>query len=220
MGGSKRMSTEEKRKAILAIYHKSQLVYTEKEIFSIISKAGISNNSTPDIHQGMVDDGLIEKTKISGINYFWSFKAKKERKIQMENVKILKLIDDLKPQVAEVEARLLDAKRGREDGDSDGEETAKEKEGSGGRAKKLVHLSEIGKEKIEIGKELEKLKENDPAALADLEKELKFVTHSVHRWTDNIFECKSYLVKKRGIDKKQADKILQLPKDFDYPEDD
>ena len=37
--------------------------------------------------------------------------------------------------------------------------------------------------------ELEKLKENDPQAIADLEKELKLVTEAATRWTDNVFAC-------------------------------
>jgi len=66
---------------------------------------------------------------------------------------------------------------------------------------------------------LEVLKENDPAALADLEKELKLVKAGVERWTDNIFMCKDYLVKKRSMGKSEAMKILGINSDFDYPED-
>lgn len=52
---------------------------------------------------------------------------------------------------------------------------------------KLARLVELDKEKGVLDKELEGLKENDPQALADLEKELKLVTEAAHRWTDNIF---------------------------------
>lgn len=230
MGGTKRMSAEEKRKVILGIYHKEQQVYTEKEILSLAAKAGVNTNSFPDIHQGMIDDGLVEKEKIGGSNFFWSFKAKKDRMAQIQHEKTLKLIEELKPRVAEAEARLSDAKRGREEDDDE----EKEEEFSGGenkndnrkpavtterRAKKLARLAELGTQKAAFEKELEKLKENDPAALADLEKELQLVTQAAHRWTDNIFECKSYLVKKRGMEKKQACKFLQISADFDYPEE-
>jgi hypothetical protein len=34
-GGTKRMSAEEKRKAILGVYHKTKSVYTEKEIIMV-----------------------------------------------------------------------------------------------------------------------------------------------------------------------------------------
>jgi len=217
------MSAEEKRKVILGIYHKDQQVYTEKEILSLAAKAGVNANSIPDIHQGMIDDALVEKAKIGGSNYFWSFKAKKDRMAQIQYEKTLTLIDELKPRVAEAEARLSDAKRGREDDAEEEEEKSEETQmnevGTGSRAKKLARLSELGKQKASLEKELEKLKENDPAALADLEKELQLVTQAAHRWTDNIFECKSYLVKKRGMEKKQACKFLQISAEFDYPEE-
>lgn len=256
MGGTKRMSAEEKRKVILSIYHKDQQVYTEKEIFALVAKAGVSANSIADIHQEMVDDGLVDKAKIGGSNYFWSFKGKTDRLAQIQNEKTLKLIEELKPQVAEAEAQLSDAKRGREESDDDDEfndeggegvqnqsdkiegnddkmedegcitndsstktNITNKKGGLRGRAKKLARLSELKTKKVELEKELEKLKENDPAALADLEKELMFVKQSAHRWTDNIFECKSYLLKKRGMDRKDVNRILQISEDFDYPED-
>ena len=176
-----------------SIYHKNQQVYTEKEIITLAAKAGVNANSIPDVHQGMIDDGLVEKAKISGSNYFWSFKGKKDRMTQIHYEKTKKLIEELKPQVAEAEAKLADAKRGREEDDEIAvEENANKNEdtknktvgGSGvisGRSKKLARLSELGKEKVALEQELEKLKENDPAALADLEKELKLVTQEIGR---------------------------------------
>jgi DNA-binding transcriptional regulator YhcF (GntR family) len=193
-----------------SIYHKSQQVYTEKEIIALAAKAGVNANSIPDVHQSLVDDALVEKEKIGGSNYCWSFKAKKDRMAQKQHEQTLQVIQDLKPKVEEASAKLADAKRGRE-------ETPEEEEGGGGetRAKKLARLSELAKRKVQVETELDSLKENDPAALADLEKELKLVTGAAHRWTDNIFECKSYLVKKRGMDKKEAMRILGVTANFD-----
>ncbi len=166
------------------------------------AKAGVNANSIPEIHQSLVDDGLVEKEKIGGSNYCWAFKAKKDRLAQKEYQKTLELIQQLKPQVEEASAQLADAKRGREeDGDA--------------RATKLRRLVELESRKSQIQAELETLKENDPAALADLEKELKLVTEAANRWTDNIFECKSYLIKKRGMEKKDAMKILGITANFD-----
>ena len=45
MAGSKRMSLEEKRKAVLGIYHKEKAVYTEKEILTLASKSGVNANT-------------------------------------------------------------------------------------------------------------------------------------------------------------------------------
>lgn len=162
------------------------MVYTEKEIISLAAKAGVNANSIPDIHQGMIDDGLVEKAKISGSNYFWSFKAKKDRMAQIQHEKTLKAIEELKPKVAEAEVRLSDAKRGREEDDekskNDNEDSKEETTPTGGRAKKLARLTELGKQKVALEAQLEKLKENDPAALADLEKELRLVTQVRTIW--------------------------------------
>ena len=42
---TKRMSVDEKRKVILDIYHKTKAVYTEKEIVSLATKAGVNANT-------------------------------------------------------------------------------------------------------------------------------------------------------------------------------
>ena len=197
------------------IYHKTQQVYTEKEIIALAAKAGVNANSIPDIHQSLVDDGLVEKEKIGGSNYCWSFMAKKDRVAQKMHQQTLDVIQELKPKLEEALAQLADAKRGREEED-DVEEGNGDKESSGaGRAAKLRRMAELEKRKTQLQAELESLKENDPAALADLEKELKLVTEAAHRWTDNIFECKSYLIKKRGMEKKEAMKILGITSTFD-----
>lgn len=155
-----------------------------------------------DINKALVDDGLVDKAKIGGANYFWSFPAKKDRMMQSQHKERLETMEQLKVQVQEATAQLADAKRGREDTEGD-------------RPTKLQRLAEIAKEKSQVEQELEKLKENDPQALANLEKELKLCTEAANRWTDNIFNAKTYLVKKRGMDRKQADKILGITSTFD-----
>lgn len=67
--------------------------------------------------------------------------------------------------------------------------------------------------------ELAKLKENDPAVIDELKKELRMTQEAANRWTDNIFTCKSYLTKKRGMSSKEAEQILNITGNFDYPED-
>lgn len=66
MAGAKRMSAEEKRKAVMGIYHKTKSVYTEKEIVALITKAGVNSNTAGDINQNLVDDGLVDMQKIGG----------------------------------------------------------------------------------------------------------------------------------------------------------
>lgn len=204
--GTKRMSAEEKRKTILDIYHKTKEVYTEKEIIALAIKAGVTSGAAGDVNISLVDDGLVDKEKIGGSNFFFSFPGKQSRQLQIEHEQTLAQIEAAKERVADAQSKLADSKRGRED------------EG-GERVTKLARLVELDKEKGGLDKELEGLKENDPQALADLEKELKLVTEAAHRWTDNIFTCKSYLTKKRGMSSKEACKLLQITSAFDYPEE-
>ena len=42
---TKRMSAEEKRNAILGVYHSTKEVYTEKEIIALAAKAGVNQNT-------------------------------------------------------------------------------------------------------------------------------------------------------------------------------
>ena len=187
----------------ISIYHKNQNVYIEKEIVALATKAGVTSGAILDIHQSLIDDGLIDKEKIGGQNYFWSFPTKKDYKAQLDHTNIVKKTTELKAKIQDATTKLDNAKRGREEDEQ------------GGRAKKLQRLSELATLKSAMLAELDTLKENDPAALANLEKEYKLVRQAAHRWTDNLFECKSYLVKKRGMDKKEASRILGISANFD-----
>jgi Mnd1 HTH domain len=151
------------------------------------------------INQSLVDDGLVDKEKIGGSNYFWSFPAKKDRLMELQHQKAIEHIETFKKTITETEAALMDAKRGREEtdpsDDNNDDPAAAAGGGTGGgttggteepekeplptRAKKLARLAEIAKDKSVCGKELEGLRENDPQVLANLEKELHLVLQYV-----------------------------------------
>lgn len=135
-----------------------------------------------DINQSLVDDGLVDKEKIGGSNYFWSFPAKMDRKMELQHQKAIEHIETLKQSIAETEAALMDAKRGREETDPEDETTTGTHctADPPTRATKLARLEEIAKEKAACEKELEALRENDPQVLADLEKELQLVHQYVY----------------------------------------
>lgn len=199
------------------------------------------------MNQSLVDDGLVDKEKIGGTNYYWSFPAKKDRLTQLQHEATLQEVEKLKESFGGVTTALLDAKRGREDEEeiveTKEEEEAKQDDGAAAaatdgdvekpeegataepqpakkfksthRAATLERLNVVSKEIAAGEAEMAVLKENDPQALADLEKELQLTTQAAHRWTDNIFNAKTYLVKKRGMGKKEACKIIGITSDFD-----
>ena len=187
---TKRMSAEEKRKTLLSIYHTTKQVYTEKEIISLGTKAGINGNTVADVNQSLCDDNLVDTDKIGGSKYFWSFPAKADRMKQLEYEELGKKIEVLRGGIVEAEVKLADAKRGREEeevvpgkgGEEEGEKPMT-------RAAKMARRAELVKSVQEKERELDKLKENDPQAIADLEKELRLVTEAATRWTDNVYAC-------------------------------
>mmetsp|Transcript_22052 Transcript_22052/g.50357 ORF Transcript_22052/g.50357 Transcript_22052/m.50357 type:complete len:149 (-) Transcript_22052:245-691(-) len=144
--------------------------------------------------------------KIGGTKYYWSFPGKKGRELQVKYETTLSTIESTKAAVNEANAKLADVRRGREE----------DEEGS--RAKKLARIDEVKKAHVALDSELKKLEANDPRALANLKKEYHFCTEGANRWTDNLFQCKSYLVKKRGFSKKDAEKLVGITSGFDYPD--
>ena len=108
---------------------------------------------------------------------------------------------------AMVKKRIRDVTVGREEDDE------------GTRAKKLKKLADLRAAKVAREAELEILKENDPMVVEELRKELRMCRDAANRWTDNLFACKSYLTKKRGLAKKEAEQMVGISSAFDYPED-
>jgi len=135
---------------------------------------------------------------------------------QLEHEETVRKIEVLGKGIVEAEVKLADAKRGREEEEDGGGEEEGEKPMT--RAAKMARRSELAKSVAEKTAELDKLKENDPQAIADLEKELKLVTEAATRWTDNVFACQEYMVKKRGMVKKEVNKMIGITDAFDYPD--
>ena len=214
----------------------------------------LTANSIVDINQALVDDGLVDKEKIGGSNYFWSFPAKKDRLQQIQYEKTLANIAVLEQELMDAKTALINAQRGREDEDAENsndenvisaekldnvdtkmdiEDSKKDVDVEDGtkdgtdtepmtkkpkimsRQDKLQRLQEIEQEKIRMMAELETLKENDPLAIANLEKELQLVKQAAVRWTDNIYNCQTYLIKKRNMTKKDTYKLLGITDSFD-----
>ena len=71
--------------------------------------------SVADVNQSLVDDGLVDKEKISGSNYYWSFPAKKDRQQQIQHDATVQEIEKIKATLPGIETALMDAKRGREE---------------------------------------------------------------------------------------------------------
>lgn len=84
------------------------------------------------------------------------------------------------------------------------------------RAQKLAKLQALEEEEAQLDEKINVGKENDPAELAAMTAAALRCKASAERWTDNVFAVKQYMVKKRGINSKEANKYLGIDENFDY----
>lgn len=84
------------------------------------------------------------------------------------------------------------------------------------RQRNLEVYQQLLDEKAALDVRLEAVKNNDPVEVDRVLKLAKKCKESAHRWVDNIWCIKSFLVKKKGMSGKEADKILRIEGDFDY----
>lgn len=84
------------------------------------------------------------------------------------------------------------------------------------RKAKMQRLRSLLEEDKELEVMIQNNKENDPAELQRILKQVAINKESVNRWTDNIWACKKFLTKSKGISSKEADKFLRIGAGFDY----
>jgi len=187
---------------------------------------GVVQQTVKDMNQSLVDDFLVFSDKIGSANFFWSFpsKAYQDQNVRKETLsntraQIRQNIDTVSSQVDEARAE-----RNHPD-----------------RAKMLAEFANIRREEEQLDGQLEQLKVNDPDEIRRVEKLAQVNKASADRWTDNLWQIKSFLTKKKGMAGKevsyiadcsqyfadvivphrivrQADKMLHIDSAFDYVE--
>lgn len=71
------------------------------------------------------------------------------------------------------------------------------------------------KQEKEIDERLKTYRKNDPVVIKEMENSIGTCVEAINRWTDNAFNCKSYMVKKLNMMSKDADKTIGIAEDFD-----
>lgn len=71
------------------------------------------------------------------------------------------------------------------------------------------------KQEKEIDERLKTYRKNDPVVIKEMENSIGTCVEAINRWTDNAFNCKSYMVKKLNMMSKDADKTIGITEDFD-----
>ena len=182
----KGMSMEEKRQAILSVYHERKEPMNLKEIEKLGAAKGVVSQVIKDVNLELVGDNLVNMDKIGASNFFWSFPAAEGLKVQRRRDELLGRVEELR------------AKRDRATADVDAAREGREEDDAGSRAKKLKKRAELQQRCAELDARHEQLKENDPKEIARLAKQTRDMIGSANRWIDNIFAIKSWLVKKKA----------------------
>jgi len=244
--GKKGKSAEEKRQIVLGLYHEQLEPFNLKEIEKQASSRGVVMQSVKDVNTGLVDDGMVSSDKIGASNFFWSFpmnmileKVHKKEALEKFKTRCEEDIEEKQQRIRDssVNRSALNRKelmtrlmRAREENAVLSKQLDTFKDNDPGKRSLfllifllfiVLFLFECTNTSIRDSylyfisffisiDELKRIAEQaDKNRVAS------------DRWTDNIWQIKSYMVKKRGMNGRRMDQILQINENFDYvtPED-
>ena len=149
------------------------------------------------MNQSLVDDFLVNSDKIGSSNFFWSFPSKHGQDLKRKRDLMLDTVQSS----GSLDEKLENALSNRSHPD---------------RKAKMQKLRSLLEEDKELDIMIQKNKENDPAELQRILKQVAMNKESVNRWTDNIWAVKKFLTKSKGLGSKEADKFLKINAGFDY----
>lgn len=127
--------------------------------------------------------------KIGSANFFWSFpsKAYQDQNVRRETLTGMRV--QIQKEVETVRGQL---------------EAAQMERSSTNRDKMLMDLANVKKQEEQLDGQLELLKVNDPDEIRRVEKLALTNKAAADRWTDNIWQIKTFLTKKKGMSGKEV----------------
>lgn len=201
------MSAEDKRSAILRIYHERKEPFNLKEMEQHASRAGVVQQTVKDMNQSLVDDFMVMSDKIGSANFFWSFPSK----AYQDQLVVKESRSGAVQRARQASAGLREAIQQAQQSRSSGNGSEKE------RSSKLGRLRELQEREKALDVTLEEKKFDDPEEINKVNAQARINEEAAIRWTDNVWMVKAYFTKKRGMSGKEADKILKIAGDFDTP---
>ncbi|KAL5079851.1 hypothetical protein RYX36_008272 [Vicia faba] len=207
MSKKRGLSLEEKREKMLQIFYESQTFYLLKELEKMGPKKGVISQSVKDVVQSLVDDDLVSKDKIGTSVYFWSLPSCAGNQLRNVHQKLDSDLQSSGKRHAQLVEQCEALKKGREESDE--------------REAALADLKAIELKHKELKSELEKYRDNDPAAFEAMKEAIEVAHTSANRWTDNIFTLKQWCSNNFPQAKEQLENMYQeigITDDFDYLE--
>lgn len=142
-----------------------------------------------DMNQSLVDDFLVFSDKIGAANFFWSFPSKEFQDQTVRKTGLEASLRNTDVNIANITTQI---------------ETARESRSANNRVKLLHELESLKQLEGQLDNQLEELKVNDPDEICRVEKLALANKTAADRWTDNIWQIKSYLTKRKGMAGKEV----------------
>jgi len=190
---------------MLELFHQKKDVFVLRELEKMGPKEkGIVMQSVKDVVQSLVSDDLVSTDKIGSSTYFWSFPSTAINTKMQRKKDLMQKMKDLSRKSLELDSELKKV-----------EMSADEMEA---RDMALKELHSLENKRNELKARLEALKDCDPQQTLQLKSDCEVSKEAVNRWTDNVFQVKSWCKQKFSIEDSELNKQFNIPEDFDYPE--
>mmetsp|Transcript_25148 Transcript_25148/g.65610 ORF Transcript_25148/g.65610 Transcript_25148/m.65610 type:complete len:207 (+) Transcript_25148:55-675(+) len=197
----------QKREKLLNWFYTSNAVWTSKDILKKASKeTGIASMIIADVLKELTDEGLVDCDKIGSSNYFWAFPSKGLQTKRNELAKVELDLEEASSRKRKLTQALGVLEEGRED--------------TPVRQAGLSNLKRLRAEASHLAKELDALKEVDPAAVAKKQQQTTLAKEAANRWTDNVFAARQWCLDKMGGSMSEEDFNRQfgIPQELDFLE--
>ncbi|KAI9724501.1 MAG: hypothetical protein M1812_000569 [Candelaria pacifica] len=178
-----------KQALILTWFQKSGTAHSIKDLEKALpSIASINGMQVKDYLQALTDEGKIRVEKIGSGNWYWSFLSEEKNTKEDMLRKVKKERDRVVASVKELQARIEEEGKAREDEGYD-------------RVQMMKCFTKL-QEEVECAKsELETYSGNDPMEVVRRREEIGVLRGVAERWTDNIFVLEQYLLELTGRDR-------------------
>ncbi|KAI9704154.1 MAG: hypothetical protein M1836_007015 [Candelina mexicana] len=187
-----------KQALILTWFQKSGTAHSIKDLEKALpSIASINGMQVKDYLQALTDEGKIRVEKIGSGNWYWSFLSEEKKAKEDVLQKVREERDRVVASVKELQARIEEEGKAREDEGYD-------------RVQMMKSLTTLQGEVECRKKELEGYSENDPLEVVGKREETAGLRGMVDRWTDNILVLEQYLLQVTGGDKAVLDQYREL----------
>lgn len=156
---------------------------------------GVVQQTVKDMNQSLVDDFLVFSDKIGSANFFWSFPSKAFQDLSVRKANTQASINQAHQNIAQTTVSISEGKANRCAND---------------RANLMAELGALKAQNDRLDSQLEQLKVNDPEEIKRVEKLALVNKSAADRWTDNIWQIKSFMTKKKGMAGKEVRYVSML----------